>query len=60
MSFAVVNNAAVKKDVVHAVNFYKKIDSKLAKQFLFRLREAKIYISKTPCLDLISDNLASS
>jgi len=42
------NRPAVEADVINAVNYYKHISPKLAKQFLFRIREAKIYINRSP------------
>ncbi|MBX3163379.1 MAG: hypothetical protein KF900_02775 [Bacteroidetes bacterium] len=48
MSYSFVNRAAVKADITKATKHYKDISPQLAKQFLFRLREAKTYISRTP------------
>lgn len=48
MSYAFVNRPAVSLDIFNAVDYYKNINPKLAKQFLFRIREAKTYIAKSP------------
>jgi plasmid stabilization system protein ParE len=48
MSYVFLSRPAVRKDIVDAVDFYKKINPELAKQFLFRLREAKVYIARSP------------
>ena len=48
MSYVFVNMSAVKTDILEALDYYKKISPELAKQFLFRLREAKVYIAKSP------------
>jgi hypothetical protein len=48
MSYSFVNRPAVKADVIEAVTHYKKINPELSKQFLFRIREAKSYIARTP------------
>lgn len=48
MKYAIVNRPAVIADVENAVNYYKHINPKLAKQFLFRIREAKTYLTKSP------------
>lgn len=46
--FSVVSKPAVRVDVLNAVAYYKNIYPELVKQFLFRLREANVYISRTP------------
>ncbi len=46
MSYVFVNRPAVNDDILNAVDYYKNINPKLAKQFLFRIREAKTYITK--------------
>ncbi len=48
MSYKFVNRPAVKTDIVSIVNYYNSFSPELAKQFLFRLREAKSYIVKSP------------
>ncbi|MDB5011950.1 MAG: hypothetical protein JWQ25_152 [Daejeonella sp.] len=48
MSYSFVNRSAVKADIISATDYYKKISPQLAKQFLLRIREAKIYISRSP------------
>ncbi len=48
MSYAFVNRPAVNDDLINAVYYYKNINPKLAKKFLFRIREAKTYIAKYP------------
>ena len=48
MSYSFVNRPAVRADVIEAVNHYKKISPDLAKQFLFRIREARAYIARSP------------
>jgi hypothetical protein len=48
MSFVFVNRPSVKSDIIDAVEYYKKISPKLAKQFLYRIAEAKIHIGRVP------------
>ena len=48
MNYSLVNRPAVKSDILDAINHYKTIGSEIPKQFLFRLREAKAYIAKSP------------
>ena len=48
MSYIFINKPAVQADIINAVDYYKNISPKLAKQFLFRIREAKIYIKHSP------------
>jgi plasmid stabilization system protein ParE len=48
MSYKIVNRPAVSIDITDAVNYYKPININLAKQFLFRLQEARTYISQHP------------
>jgi plasmid stabilization system protein ParE len=43
-----MHKPAVQGDINNAVNYYKLISPKLAKQFLFRVREAKTYIQRSP------------
>jgi plasmid stabilization system protein ParE len=46
--YSFINRPAVKKDLMNAVEYYNKISPKLAKEFLFRIREAKTYINNSP------------
>jgi plasmid stabilization system protein ParE len=48
MSYTFVIRPAVRADIINPTNYYKNINPKLAKQFLYRLREAKAYIARTP------------
>jgi len=48
MSYSFVNRPAVRTDIIEATDYYKKINPELAKQFLFRIREAKAYIARSP------------
>lgn len=48
MSYTLVNRPAVKTDIINAIDHYKSINPVLAKQFLFRIREAKVYIARSP------------
>jgi len=48
MTYSLVNRPLVTCDVLEVVEYYKKINPELSKQFLFRLREAKTYINKSP------------
>jgi plasmid stabilization system protein ParE len=48
MSYTFVNRPAVRIDIINATDYYKKINPELAKQFLFRIREAKAYIERSP------------
>lgn len=48
MSYSFVNRPAVKTDISDAVKHYKEINPYLAMQFLFRIREAKAYIARSP------------
>ena len=48
MSYSFVSRPPVRADITNAVNYYKKINPELAKQFLFRIREAKSYIAQIP------------
>ncbi len=48
MSYSFVNKPLVKADIIHAVDYYTNINPELAKQFLFRIREAKAYIARSP------------
>ena len=48
MNYSIVNSPAVKSDIIEAVDHYKRINPKLAKQFLLRIREAKKYIRQYP------------
>lgn len=48
MSYSFVNRPAVTTDITNATDYYKNINPELAKQFLFRVREAKAYIARSP------------
>jgi len=48
MSYTLVNRPSVKSDIIEAVNYYKQINPAIAKQFLYRLGEAKTYLQNTP------------
>ena len=48
MSYTFVNRPDVRADIINAVGYYKGVSPKLAKQFLFRIREAKVYIKRSP------------
>lgn len=48
MNYSFVNKPDVRLDILIAVDYYKNIDYELAKQFLFRVREAKVYIAHSP------------
>lgn len=48
MSYSFVNRPAVRIDIIDATDYYKKINPELAKQFLYRIREAKTYIARSP------------
>ena len=48
MIYSFVNRPAVKVDIINAADYYKNISPELAKQFLFRVREAKTFIARTP------------
>ncbi|HWY34924.1 MAG TPA: hypothetical protein VNX68_09770 [Nitrosopumilaceae archaeon] len=48
MSYAFVARPAVSADIITATYYYKTISPELAKQFLFRIREAKTYIARSP------------
>ena len=44
----VVTKPTVKSDLINATEYYRKIKPELAKQFLFRIREAKTHIALSP------------
>lgn len=48
MSYSFVNRPSVKDDISNTVNYYKNINPELAKQFIFRIREAKSYLAHFP------------
>lgn len=48
MSYSFVNRPAVQADIINAVSYYKAVSPQLARQFLFRIREAKKYIDRSP------------
>lgn len=51
MKYKIVYRPFVKDDLQNAVNYYKNISPKLAKEFLFRVKEAKNYIFNNPEAD---------
>lgn len=51
MKYKIVYRPFVKEDLQNAVNYYKNISPKLAKEFLFRIKEAKNYIVNNPEAD---------
>lgn len=48
MIYRIVNRSEVKSDILSAVSYYTKINQKLAKQLLFRIREAKTANLRSP------------
>jgi len=50
VSYNLVNRPAVSVDIISSVDYYKHISPKLAKQFLFRIREAKTVLQRSPLL----------
>ncbi|MEN9448746.1 MAG: hypothetical protein RJA25_2036 [Bacteroidota bacterium] len=48
MSYPFVNRPGVRLDIINGTDYYKNINPELAKQFLFRIREAKAYIARYP------------
>lgn len=48
MNYSFVIRPAVKADIIKAADYYKDINPELAKQFLYRVREAKAYIARSP------------
>ena len=48
MNYTFVNKPSVNKDIIEIVDYYKTISPKLALAFLFRLREVKKHILKSP------------
>lgn len=48
MKLKLIYRPLVKQDLQNAVNYYKNISPNLAKDFLYRVREAKKYIALNP------------
>lgn len=48
MIYKIVNKPEVKIDLLEAIQYYKNINSDLAKQFLNRIKEAQFYLSENP------------
>lgn len=48
MSYTFVNRPKVNSDILNIVDYYKEINPQLPKEFLNRIKEAKIYIEKSP------------
>lgn len=46
MKFKVVYISLAKDDLKKAIDYYKDISPKLAKDFIFRIREGKIILAK--------------
>ncbi|HNQ26498.1 MAG TPA: type II toxin-antitoxin system RelE/ParE family toxin [Aquaticitalea sp.] len=51
MSYKIINRPFVRQDIKDAVDYYKKISPKLAKEFIQRIREAKKNILQNPMGD---------
>ena len=56
MKYKIVYRPFVKTDLQNAVDYYKMISPKLAKEFLFRIKEAKNYILNNPEADDVMYN----
>jgi plasmid stabilization system protein ParE len=50
VSYSVVHRPAVRADIINAVEYYRLISPKLAKQFLLRVRQAQSTIEKNPLI----------
>jgi plasmid stabilization system protein ParE len=48
MNYLVVNKPKVKTDIEEIFNYYKSFNPKLAIDYIERLHEAQVYISKIP------------
>ncbi len=48
MKYKISHRPEVKSDIIKAVDYYKNINPELAKEFLYRIREAKEYIIQVP------------
>ena len=48
MSYSFVNRPLVKIDIINATTYYKKINPQLPKEFIYRIREAKEFIARSP------------
>ena len=48
MNYAFLIRPTVKVDIIYITEYYKKINPELATKFLFRIREAKVYIARSP------------
>jgi hypothetical protein len=48
MNYSFLIRPVAEKDILDAVDYYKKVNPELAKQFLFRLEEARVYIARSP------------
>lgn len=48
MSYVLVNRPSVKSDILNIINYYNSTSPELSKLFLFRLKEAQKYISRSP------------
>lgn len=47
-TYKVIITDLAKKDIKKAKDYYKNINFNLAKQFLLRIRESKLFISESP------------
>jgi plasmid stabilization system protein ParE len=56
VKYKFVYRPLVKQDIQNATNYYKAISPNLAKDFLFRIREAKNYIALNPMGDDVMYN----
>ena len=48
MKFNIVNAKKVESDILNIVEYYKDISPKLAKEFISRMKEARVYILNSP------------
>ena len=48
MKYKFVYRSFVKQNLQNAIKYYKDISPRLAKEFVFRIREAKKYIEQNP------------
>lgn len=48
MKYKVINRPFVRQDIQEAIDYYKSISPKLAKEFLSRIREAVKFILQNP------------
>jgi len=48
MDYKIIHKTAVETDIVAALDYYSRINLKLARQFMFRFEEAIINITRSP------------